>query len=156
MQKRIIRIIAGVPYFYHTSKLFKKFGILKVHDIHKFILCQYVHKYTVADFLEVPDHPYNTRNKRRALPTLQRLALTQRTPFHAGTKISCWSKFLSEIFLTAAVFTWGSWLFSMSLPIRQSFDLIFSSWKWKHFNILTYSCKFTICLQSSIVYLPNF
>ena len=45
MQKRTIRIISGIPPRTSTAPLFKKWGILDIHQINKFLVGQLMFKY---------------------------------------------------------------------------------------------------------------
>ena len=42
LQKRIIRLIAGQHYLAHTDPLFAPLKILKINDINKFVIAQYM------------------------------------------------------------------------------------------------------------------
>ena len=78
LQKRIIRIITGQNFLAHSSPLFRSTNILKIHDIHKFIL-------GTAGFNSdnirhaLPSHHVNTRNRYRINPPFQRLTICQQS-----------------------------------------------------------------------------
>ena len=67
VQKKLIRIITSSEYLAHTSLLFKETNILKLDDLHNFILAQYMYKLKQSD----PDvfdrqHSYYTRHRNVA------------------------------------------------------------------------------------------
>ena len=76
LQKRIIRIIADVPYSSHTRPLFSQFGILEFNDIYRLNLLTYVHKYLSKKILTFN----NSRDQRDLFvirPSFHRLSKTQ-------------------------------------------------------------------------------
>jgi hypothetical protein len=59
LQKKIIRIVTNSDYLAHTDPLFRQTSILKLEDIHKFLLGQYMHGRLLADdvtFRRAHDH----------------------------------------------------------------------------------------------------
>src|SRR6218665_383787 len=70
LQKRSVRIIAGLPYNSHTYPIFKHFGILKLFQISLKRINEFMHRYsyntlpTVFSNFFTPSaiHSYNTRN----------------------------------------------------------------------------------------------
>ena len=77
LQKKIVRLITGQDFLAHTTPLFYRTKILKVCDIHTYLVGIHAYKMNVASLLSYPQHSYNTRNINFALPTYQRLTLTQ-------------------------------------------------------------------------------
>ena len=51
LQKRTIRLIAGLHYLAHTDPLFARMKILKITDIYKFIIAQYMFHIILAIFV---------------------------------------------------------------------------------------------------------
>src|SRR6218665_2294161 len=70
LQKRIVRIIAGLPYNSHTDPRFKHFEILKLFQINLKQINEFMHRYSYntlptvfSNFFTPPAvHSYNTRN----------------------------------------------------------------------------------------------
>ena len=85
LQKKIIRIIMSQHYLAHTNDLFFQSKILKFNDIHKFIVCLYVHK-NLNKFLNQNQHPYATRSRDLIVPHFHRLTLTQRSISYIGPR----------------------------------------------------------------------
>ena len=74
----------GEGYLSHTCTLFFQAKILKLNDIHKFIVCNYMFK-NLEKFQESGgQHHYATRNRNLLCPNFQRLALTQHSIFFSG------------------------------------------------------------------------
>src|SRR6218665_2351940 len=70
LQKRSVRIIAGLPYNSHTDPIFKHFEILKLFQINLKQINEFMHRYSYStlptvfsNFFTPPAaHSYNTRN----------------------------------------------------------------------------------------------
>ena len=77
-QKRIIRNIDGAPYLAHTSPLFKKYSILKVHDIFIYSVCCRMFKMRSENGF-IPNHNVNTRFRDMPRTSWQRLTMCQKT-----------------------------------------------------------------------------
>ena len=83
-QKKIIRVIAGVPAFSHTSHLFHSLGLLKFNDIYKYHVSLHMHKFLGSFQCR---HSLNTRNRNLAVPSFHRLTLTQHAVSFRGPRI---------------------------------------------------------------------
>ena len=70
IQKKILRIITGSEYLAHANPLFYQTNILKVSDLHKYLLAQYMFKFKRANLI------YLTSNTSTILDTV----LTHRQP----------------------------------------------------------------------------
>jgi hypothetical protein len=77
VQKRIVRIINNTNYYAHTNPLFHKSKILKVKDVHVFLLGQYMYKCYVNHDMPTVTHNYSTRQRGNAVAAFQRLTVTQ-------------------------------------------------------------------------------
>ena len=76
LQKRLIRIITKESYLAHTPPLFHKTKILRISDVHKFVIAQMgFHSDLVSNHL--PIHSYSTRNSHLLRPEFQRLKICQ-------------------------------------------------------------------------------
>jgi hypothetical protein len=84
IQKKIIRIITDSEYQAHTNPLFYQTKILKVEDIHTFLLAQYAFK--LKDGVN-RNHDHFTRHKENIIPIYQRLSLTQHSVSYAAPKV---------------------------------------------------------------------
>jgi exonuclease III len=93
--QKIIRIVTNSEYLLHTDPLFHRTGILKVTDIHKFLLCQYVFKSLAGNQNINPLHNHFTRNRNNIIPVFQRLALTQHSVSFASAQI--WNEIPNEV-----------------------------------------------------------
>ena len=89
IQKRIIRIITSSDYLAHTNPLFFKTKILRISEIYKFTLGNYMYSHHISGNLIHPSHNYNTRSRNNAIPTFQRLSQCQRSLTFNGPKL--WS-----------------------------------------------------------------
>lgn len=88
-QKRIVRNIDGSPYRAHTSPLFKKYSILKVHDIFIYIVCCRMFNKRDDDCFRV-NHNVNTRFRDMPRSSWQRLTMCQKAFSFTGP--SEWNK----------------------------------------------------------------
>ena len=95
LQKKLIRIITGSEYLAHTNPLFASTKILKITDIHKFIILQ--HMYKSSNFLlhRSDIHSYSTRSSNDIQPEFQRLSCCQKSIYFAGPIL--WNSLNSEI-----------------------------------------------------------
>ena len=86
LQKRAVRIVVKADYLAHTNEIFFNLKILKLPDIHKFLVLQYV--YNNLDNFQLPNsiHHYNTRRQNELRPQFQRLTLTQHSLKFSGPK----------------------------------------------------------------------
>ena len=73
LQKRIVRHITNQAYLAHTNLLFIRTGILKVSDIHFYLLAIEAYKINNTGAFNLPSHTYQTRNRYTPIPTMQRL-----------------------------------------------------------------------------------
>lgn len=73
LQKRIVRIILGLPYNSHSDQAFAQLGILKIHQIRLVQICEFMHRYTHKSLPKSYDnyfslasdfHSYLTRGSR--------------------------------------------------------------------------------------------
>jgi hypothetical protein len=101
IQKKVIRIINNSDYLAHTDPLFQESGILKIFDIHKFLLCQHVFKSLSTNQSINPLHNHYTRNRKNDVPVFQRLSLTQHSISYAAPKI--WNEIPEDIKSAASV-----------------------------------------------------
>ena len=86
-QKEIVRIITNESYLAHSDPLFYRTGILKITELHTFLLAFHSFKEKSLQNLICPDHTYSTRQRDDAIPQFQRLALTQNTIYYAGPAV---------------------------------------------------------------------
>jgi hypothetical protein len=79
LQKRIILIITNQPFLAHTNQLFYDTKILKIPDIHIFLLAQFVFKSinNQNSKFSTNSHNHNTRTRANLLPDFQRLSICQ-------------------------------------------------------------------------------
>ena len=85
LQKKIVRIITDSNYLAHTDPLFKQTNILKIKDLHKYLLCLYMYKLKSSNHsIFVSIHDYYTRHRSDAQVEFQRLMLTQRSISYAA------------------------------------------------------------------------
>lgn len=80
LQKKIIRLITNSSYLAHTSPLFKQTNVLKLTDLHNYLLC--LHMFTLkqnnnAIFECV--HNHYTRHREDARSAFQRLSVAQKS-----------------------------------------------------------------------------
>ena len=85
MQKKLIRVLTNSEFLAHTEPLFKRLNILKVPDVHKMLVAQYVYKQGRGGSVRVDGaHNYGTRSQFDERPTFQRLSLTQHSIHYSG------------------------------------------------------------------------
>ena len=87
LQKKLIRIISNAEYLAHTDPLFFDNQVLKVIDIHKYLLAQDMYKRNSSNNLLTIQHTYNTRFRHDAQPTNHRLDASRRLPSYAGATV---------------------------------------------------------------------
>ena len=73
IQKKFIRAITNSQYNAHTIELFKSTGLLKIQDIHKFLISQHMF-HTLLDSPPQAIHNHFTRYSSDPQPTFQRLS----------------------------------------------------------------------------------
>jgi hypothetical protein len=95
LQKKAIRIITGSEYRAHTAPLFKVMKILKLEDIHDYMIAVRMYKLNCSGAVIRAHHTYNTRQRDDIIPTYQRLTKTQHAFSHIGPNI--WNKIPAEI-----------------------------------------------------------
>ena len=87
LQKKLIGIITGDNYLGHTSPLFYRLKILKINDIYNYFLSIHMFKLKLRGNAPPRNHNLNTRFRDLALPSYQRLTLTQHAVSFAAPKI---------------------------------------------------------------------
>jgi hypothetical protein len=87
LQKKIVRILTNQPYLAHTDPLFHRTGILKLNDIHRYLLALHAFKIKSLEGFPPFDRHYLTRNRDYFAPTFQRLSLTQRSVSFAAPSV---------------------------------------------------------------------
>ena len=83
LQKRCIRLVCDAPYLAHSNPLFASTKILKLSDMYKFEVANYIFNIKSDPNLN-RSHNYETRNRNLLLPTFQRLSLTQHSIYFIG------------------------------------------------------------------------
>ena len=94
LQKKLIRIITYQPFLAHTNHLFFQYNILKVPDIHKFMVALYMFKNRHSPIF-VRQHNYSTRFRNNLLPVFHRLSITQNSLTHMGPNV--WNTLPEEV-----------------------------------------------------------
>ena len=87
LQKKIVRIITGADYLAHSNPLFLQAKILKVQDVHKYMLGIYMYKKKLNNSLPAVQHSYNTRGSSVVPSAFQRLTVTQQSVEYSGPKL---------------------------------------------------------------------
>ena len=77
--KKVIRLITKQSHYAHTNELFHHCGILKIADIHKYLLAIEAYKTFHSQNFRYPEHSYHTRHASNPIPSFQRLSSTQRS-----------------------------------------------------------------------------
>ena len=85
LQKRAVRILSNSDYLAHTSPLFFNSKTLKLDDIHRFLVLQYVFKN--FDKFSARDSSYGSRNAGKLIVEYQRLKITQNSIYFLGPKL---------------------------------------------------------------------
>ena len=85
LQKRVLRLIHNAHYRDHTNNLFFVSKILKLHDVHKFLLGAYMYKNKNLNIL-MRGHSHDTRRRNDLCPMFHRLSVTQHSVMYAGPK----------------------------------------------------------------------
>lgn len=93
--KKIVRIISNSSYFEHTDPLFKELNILKLEDITKFYVAQYMftHRNQLQNLL--PTHDHRTRNRGNLLHPAHRLTKFRHSLSYLGPVI--WNSIPSHV-----------------------------------------------------------
>ena len=86
LQKRIVRLLAGSHYLAHSEPLFARLKILRVDDIYRFVLAQYMFHNRGSLIYRHPD-AYHTRGANLLAPVFRRLSMTQKSVGFAGPKL---------------------------------------------------------------------
>jgi hypothetical protein len=98
LQKKVIRIITGENYLAHTDPLFVQTGILKLSDLHTYLLAILMFKNKQAGDVNSVEHRYLTRSRYNIPPTFQRLSVTQRSiTYSAPTAWNSLPRYLTNI-----------------------------------------------------------
>ena len=87
LQKKFVRAITGSSFNAHTMSLFRNNNILKVTDIHKFLVAQYMFKKFKDPAYTADIRRYATRHSHDVQPLFQRLSISQRYIQFEGPKI---------------------------------------------------------------------
>ena len=82
LQKKIVRIITNSEYLAHSDPLFHRTGILKIQEIYDYQLSIFAYK-NQNNFTSFT-HEYQTRFRDIAVPTFQRLSISQRSLSYAA------------------------------------------------------------------------
>ena len=85
LQKRAIRIIHSMQYRDHTNGKFLESEILKLNDIHKYLLAVYMFTSDSSQYERT--HPYLTRNRNMLNPMFNRLTQSQRSLFFSAPTV---------------------------------------------------------------------
>ena len=96
LQKRAVRAINHVHYLAHSNQLFLQDGILKLPDLHSYLVSCHMFKcQSLPNFIRTHDH--NTRNRNSLLPEFHRLSLSQRSLNFIGPNTwNCIPDFVKE------------------------------------------------------------
>ena len=95
LQKKCVRVLDGAPYNSHTTRIFKKLGILKLNDLYQYQVGVFMFESIKAGRIANSFSPHNLRPINIIDPTFQRLTTTQKSITHAGPKI--WNKLPLQI-----------------------------------------------------------
>ena len=79
IQKKIIRYITDQPYLSHSDPLFYRTKILKIQDIHAYLLAIEGYNQFKSQRFNYLAHCYETRNKNNPIPTSHRLIGSQKS-----------------------------------------------------------------------------
>jgi len=85
LQKRVVRIITGSEYLAHTDELFYSTGILKVRDLHSYLLLLYF--FRNRENFDRNTSAYMTRNSNDPVLRVHRLTLTEHSVHYAASKL---------------------------------------------------------------------
>ena len=75
LQKKAVRLITNSNYLAHTNPLYVKTNILKINDIHTYLLA--VQGFKSRHIYNNTPHEYDTRNRDNLIPEFQRLSSSQ-------------------------------------------------------------------------------
>ena len=87
LQKKIIRFITNSRFDDHTLPLFKETKILRIIEVHKFLLGSYAFKKNRQGAFNYPSYPIITRGSNNAIPVYQRIDLTQRSLLYSAPSL---------------------------------------------------------------------
>ena len=93
LQKKIIRIITGSTFLAHTDPLFHRTRILKLCDVHKYLLATYMYKNLTS--FSTSNHSFNTRQSSNPIVNYPRLTLARHSISHAGPRL--WNQLPQDI-----------------------------------------------------------
>ena len=86
LQKRVIRVMNGVPPRTHTSPLFYSNGLLKIQDIYNLNVGLFMYDQQLSGQF-IRTHDYNTRNRDSLLPNQVRRTVCEHSLLVAGPNI---------------------------------------------------------------------
>ena len=86
LQKRAIRVISGAGFLDHTDPLFYSNKILKVNDLYKQSIACYMYDHPNLLSAHAVTHNYNTRNRDRLVPPIEKLRSTEQSVIHKGIR----------------------------------------------------------------------
>ena len=87
LQKKVVRIITGSAFLSHTDPLFCSTKILKVSDVHRYLLGIYMYR-NLSSF-STANHPYLTRQANDPLINYPRLSQSRHCISFAGPQLWC-------------------------------------------------------------------
>lgn len=87
LQKKLVRIITNETYLAHSSPLFHETAILKLKDIHLYLLAIHAFRLQSSNVFSRRAHERFTRNRDNLVPSYQRLSLTQHAVSYAAPKV---------------------------------------------------------------------
>ena len=111
-QKKVLRIICNVPPRSHTDSLFSKHKILRIHDLYRFQLGQFMYKFKNNSLPQVFDslflqnqslHDYPTRQSDEFHLPLLRTLLAQKSFIFTGPKF--WNSLENDIKNAPSLYT---------------------------------------------------
>ena len=95
-KKRAIRTISHQSYLAHTEPLFLSLKLLKLKDIHSYVLACFLFNNDLQNRPEYArSHNYNTRNHCDLMPTYRRLTISQRSISYAGPML--WNSLPADV-----------------------------------------------------------
>jgi hypothetical protein len=110
LQKRIVRIIMRLPYSSHTAQAFRQLGILRIDEINRLQISEFMHRYTYktlpvayANYFNLTSdfHSYNTRNLNTyrsefARTNLRKFSIKSIGP-HTWNSLPCEFRYISNL-----------------------------------------------------------
>ena len=115
LQKKVIRIITGSEYLAHTNDLFLKAKILKLSDLHEYLLLLYFFKN--KNKFSYSDGHYWTRHSGDPIITRHRLTLTEHSVHYSATRL--WRNLPSHI---KNITSYGSFKSILKAHILRSYE----------------------------------